>query len=171
MSEGGRDYAVGYGKPPAHSRFVKGRSGNPSGRPRGHSLAALLRTVLDETVTIEIGGRRRRLSKGEAILARLVDGAVAAEPRSTRLFLQLASRLEAGGALRDPNENMGRARADDIRGRLLQRIAQLARGNEQSSTDQNDENSRALARLAEAGEAAGARPAAAAAGAAPQDMP
>lgn len=29
-----RDYEVGYGKPPEHSRFKKGQSGNPNGRPR-----------------------------------------------------------------------------------------------------------------------------------------
>ena len=33
--ETSRDYAVGYGKPPLHTRFQKGRSGNPTGRPRG----------------------------------------------------------------------------------------------------------------------------------------
>ena len=27
-------YSVGYGKPPKHTRFVKGKSGNPRGRPR-----------------------------------------------------------------------------------------------------------------------------------------
>lgn len=27
-------YAVGYGKPPVHTRFAKGQSGNPGGRPK-----------------------------------------------------------------------------------------------------------------------------------------
>ena len=30
-----RDYEVGYGKPPSHTRFKPGESGNPRGRPRG----------------------------------------------------------------------------------------------------------------------------------------
>ena len=28
-------YAVGWGKPPRHTRFKKGQSGNPKGRPPG----------------------------------------------------------------------------------------------------------------------------------------
>jgi hypothetical protein len=28
-------YPVGYRKPPVHSRFKKGQSGNPRGRPKG----------------------------------------------------------------------------------------------------------------------------------------
>ena len=30
-----RDYEVGYAKPPEHTRFVKGQSGNPRGRAPG----------------------------------------------------------------------------------------------------------------------------------------
>lgn len=30
-------YEVGYGKPPKSTRFKKGQSGNPGGRPRGAS--------------------------------------------------------------------------------------------------------------------------------------
>ena len=33
------NYAVGYGRPPSHSRFRKGVSGNPRGRPRGMTAA------------------------------------------------------------------------------------------------------------------------------------
>jgi Family of unknown function (DUF5681) len=37
------DYEVGYGKLPRHTRFVKGQSGNPRGRPPG---AKNLKTML-----------------------------------------------------------------------------------------------------------------------------
>lgn len=150
MPEGGREYAVGYGKPPAHTRFTKGRSGNPSGRPRGTSLAALLRDALDEPVTVEIGGRRRRLSKGEAILAKLVDGAVEAEPRSTRLLLQLALKLESSAVRPEDEEDDD---GEDPREFL---IRELTRIRERKRSEQ----ARALERLAQEEAATRARRAA-----------
>jgi hypothetical protein len=43
------DYDIGRGRPPAHSRWKPGQSGNPGGRPKGRlSQGALLRRILNE---------------------------------------------------------------------------------------------------------------------------
>jgi hypothetical protein len=46
-SEKKGDYEVGYGKPPRDTRFPKGQSGNPRGRPSG---AKNLKTLLSEAL-------------------------------------------------------------------------------------------------------------------------
>jgi hypothetical protein len=53
-----------------------------------------LQAALDDTTTIEVKGRRRRVSKGEAIIAQLVDRSAAADPRALKLLLDAAQKLE-----------------------------------------------------------------------------
>jgi hypothetical protein len=60
---------VGYKLPPIHSRFQKGRSGNPRGRLKGvRNFAADVKRSLEIPVTLDEGGGerefrpRRRLS-------------------------------------------------------------------------------------------------------------
>jgi hypothetical protein len=72
MSEKKRDYEIGRGKPPVHTRFKKGQSGNPRG-PRPKNLPALLIEALNEKVTVTIDGERREITKREAVATQLVN--------------------------------------------------------------------------------------------------
>jgi uncharacterized protein DUF5681 len=55
---------VGYAKPPKHTRFTKGRSGNPKGRPTGSkNLATMMIEELTQTVAIVENGKRTKVPK------------------------------------------------------------------------------------------------------------
>ena len=91
-----RDYAVGYGKPPRRSRFTKGHSGNPRGRPRGaKNLLTLLNEVLNEPVIVADNGGRRKITKREAIITQLVNRSATADLRALKILLDLVRDIEA----------------------------------------------------------------------------
>lgn len=84
--EGG--YEIGYGKPPLNARFQKGQSGNRKGRPRGsRNASTLLDEALKERVTVSENGRRKKITKLEAILTQLVNRAAGGDHRATQLLL------------------------------------------------------------------------------------
>jgi hypothetical protein len=85
-----RDYSVGYGKPPRSTRFPKGKSGNSRGRPPGSkNMGDLFEAALNEEVTITENGKRRVISKREAITKQLVNKAASGDPRSIKLLVDL----------------------------------------------------------------------------------
>ena len=67
MDEAEGEYKVGRGKPPLHTRFKKGQSGNPRG-PRRKDLPALLVAALEEPVFVTVEGQRRKITKREAVI-------------------------------------------------------------------------------------------------------
>lgn len=92
------DDAVGYGKPPKHTRFKPGQSGNPSGRRRKpQRLARDLLDEMEELVTVGEGEARRTLTRQRAILRSLAAKAIDGDPKATAMVLSLVQGLIGDG--------------------------------------------------------------------------
>jgi hypothetical protein len=88
------DYEVGYGKPPKHTRFCKGQSGNPRGRAKNtRNLKTELRSVLDETLSLSMAGREVKLSARKAMLLALRNKALKGDTRAIGLMVTMLERL------------------------------------------------------------------------------
>lgn len=117
-----RQYEVGYGQPPKHTRFQKGRSGNPRGRPKGSKgFAAIVQHELDTLVGVRQNGRVEKISKREVIIKQVVNRAAAGDQRATELLMLKMDVLQ-----RDWHEP-GRA-AGDLDPDALERARVLIRG-------------------------------------------
>ena len=93
--EKNNDYEVGYGKPPCHTRFVKGRSGNPRGRPPGtKNLKTLLSEALNEPVIVTENGGSRKVTKRQAIITQLVNRSATADFRAIKILLDIVRDIE-----------------------------------------------------------------------------
>ena len=90
-----KEYEIGYRKPPQQSRFKKGQSGNPKGRPRSsHNSGTLLREILSEPLEVRENGRVRRLTKKELLLRNTVVTAVTGDPRAREFLFNHAPWLQ-----------------------------------------------------------------------------
>jgi hypothetical protein len=93
-SAAGAGYEVGYGRPPPHSRFRPGQSGNPAGRRKGvRNLSTDVQRTLRVPVKVTEGGRTRKISTQEGALMRLREKALQGDARSLDRLLELAQRF------------------------------------------------------------------------------
>jgi hypothetical protein len=86
------DSEIGYGKPPRNTRFQKGQSGNPKGRPKKKQKGRALEAVLGRSVPMSIGGKNSIVSMTEAIALTLAKGALDGNDRSARYLLDKADK-------------------------------------------------------------------------------
>ena len=79
---------VGYRRPPKHSQFKKGRSGNPRGRPKSiSSFKADLAAELQEKLTLTENGRPRKITKQRAFIKTLTAAAIKKDIRAVNALL------------------------------------------------------------------------------------
>jgi Family of unknown function (DUF5681) len=85
---------VGYGRPPTHSRFKSGQSGNLRGRPRGaRGKKNILEEILQETHWVTENGVRRQRSTFDLVIISLRNRAIEGNLRALRAIEQLGARF------------------------------------------------------------------------------
>src|SRR6476661_1259910 len=87
--------ATGYGNPPSASRFRKGQSGNPRGRPKNRSREIPYDAILGQMVTIREEGRERRVTAAEAFLLQLTQKGLAGDSAAARASLDAIEAARA----------------------------------------------------------------------------
>lgn len=112
MTDNTNQPPVGYKSPPRHSRFQKGRSGNPSGRRKAQpqlNLLDMFKKIMSEPVQLMKNGRPKTVSMMDAFLRKTVEAAfkndAAARREVFRLIgLSIADSSEAAGDMTNEQE-------------------------------------------------------------------
>ena len=83
-------YAVGYRKPPAHSRFKPGESGNPKGRKKdAKGMKTLAKQMLTERISVRTAGGTKKMTRMDALLHKMVELGMKGNPRMLLGLVQL----------------------------------------------------------------------------------
>ena len=84
---------IGYKRPPVHSRFVKGKSGNPQGRPKGTQVGSTLANLVNQTITVTLEGIPRKMPLTEALAMSLAHRALAGNTAAAREFMKIVDKV------------------------------------------------------------------------------
>lgn len=89
------DYDVGYKKPPVHTRFKKGQSGNPKGKAKGtNNFSTDLNNELKKKIEVNEGGRTKLITKQQGIIKQLTMKALMGETGAIHKLAELALKTQ-----------------------------------------------------------------------------
>jgi hypothetical protein len=101
---------VGYGRPPRHSQFKPGQSGNPTGKRKGvKNFSTEVRQALSSPVAITNNGRSRNVSTQRAALMRLCEKGLKGDPRALDRLIDLCLTHNSS----DQTDSGGNSSAED----------------------------------------------------------
>jgi hypothetical protein len=125
----------GYRKPPRHTRFKKGRSGNPKGRPKGSkNLDTLLMESVNERVTINENGVPKKVSKLAVMHKQLANKGATGDLRALQMILQKLEQLESRAQANAGSETFDEADHEIMRD-LGERLKRIAKENDDVGPD------------------------------------
>ena len=86
---------VGYGKPPKHTQFKKGQSGNPKGRPKGSkNLKTLIKEEFFKPVTVVEKGKSIKIPRIRAIVRKITVDALTGGHQEAKLALNTFAKCD-----------------------------------------------------------------------------
>jgi len=127
---------IGYGKPPVHSRFRKGQSGNPTGkRRRGEAERAeeLIRQEAYRLLTIREGEKVTRMPALQAVIRSQITSAAKGSVPAQRALVKAVQDIEAEARARRTGGTANKKLKNDLDGmtdKELEDILRAARNDE-----------------------------------------
>src|SRR4051794_35041750 len=95
------EYEIGYGKPPMHTRWKPGQSGNRKGRPKGSkNVAKTVEELWNRKMRVTIDGQPQICTAGEAMLYAQLGKAIKGD---TPAFKAIQSMLREAGLIAPEN--------------------------------------------------------------------
>ena len=98
-AEANKSYTIGYRKPPKETRWRKGISGNPNGRPKKPNSEAnpqedpgkVLQSMDNEKILVTVDGKSVLMRKGEIHFRQLFGKAIKGDLKAARHIANLAA--------------------------------------------------------------------------------
>ena len=120
-------YPIGYKKPPPQTQFKPGQSGNAKGRPKGSKNSkTVFEKELRTPIPVTENGKRKKITKLEAIIKHTVNKAAGGDPKATTVVLNETRFHESQNQFSGPQDVIASPEDQKVMDNLLRRIWQSA---------------------------------------------